>query len=239
MTGIAGVANTGSDRNWCGHHFAQANWYAFGRLAWDYSLSSDEISEEWIRMTWGNDDRIVSTIKSIMSGSWEAVVNYMTPLGLIFTMDGQHYEPGHEKRNNRYWFADSQGLGYERTRSGTGAVDQYFSPINDRFNNIKTAPEKYISYFHKVDWDHQMKSGNTFWQELCLKYDKGLDYVNTMISLWESLKPLIDDERYQHVLNKLEEQQQHAEKWHNKSTQFFRKFSDYPCDMRSASSSAE
>ena len=230
MSGMAGVANTGSDRNWCGHHFAQANWYAFGRLAWDHSLSSDQIAEEWIRMTWGNDDKIVQTIKSIMAGSWETAVNYMTPLGLNFTMDSQHYEPGHEQRNHKYWFADSQGLGYDRTRQGTGAVDQYFSPISDQFNDIETVPEKYITYFHKVDWDHEMKSGNTFWQELCRKYNSGVNDVEKMISQWQSIKPLIDNERYQHVWKKLEEQQSHAEKWRNKSLDFFQKFSNRPYD---------
>ena len=181
MTGIAGVTNIGDDRNWCGHFFAQANWFAYGRLAWDHSLSSEEIADEWITMTISNDSAAVYTIQSMMMGSREACVNYMTPLGLHHIMQVDfHYGPGPQHNTGRedwrstyYHRADSIGLGFDRSSTGSNAVSQYFFPLKETFDNVNTCPEKYLLWFHHVRWDFKMKSGKTLWEELCAKYYSG------------------------------------------------------------------
>ncbi len=222
MTGIAGVANTGSARNWCEHPFAQANWYAFGRLAWDHTLSSESIADEWIRMTWNDNQQVVDTMREMMMGSWEACVNYMSPLGLTYTMSSNHYDPDPEFRNYKFWIADTMGLGYDRTANGTDAVSQYYSPVRDLFNDLNLTPEKYLCYFHKVDWNHRMKSGRIFWEELRHHYDEGINYVSTMQSQWKTLQGLIDEERYVRVSNKLDEQVSHAKIWRNTCVDYFK-----------------
>jgi alpha-glucuronidase len=182
LTGVAGVANVGSDRNWCGHHFAQANWCAFGRLAWDHSLTSEEIAEEWIRATFTNDDEVVATVRDMMMGSWEACVSYMTPLGLHHIMrEGHHYGPdleydaGREDWNPQYFHrADAAVLGYDRSSGGSHAVAQYFPPLSDLFDGLVTCPEKYLLWFHHVPWDYEVRSGRTLWDELVYLYDRGV-----------------------------------------------------------------
>jgi alpha-glucuronidase len=169
ISSIVGVANTGSDRNWCGHHFAQANWYAFGRLGWDCDLSADAIADEWIRMTWSNDSFVLDAIKAMMLGSWEACVNYMTPLGLHHIMQaGHHYGPDPAFNaaprldwNNVYFHrADTKGLGFDRSSKGSNAISQYHSPLREQFDNIDTCPEKFLLWFHHVPWGHRLQSGN-------------------------------------------------------------------------------
>lgn len=228
MTGIAGVANTGSDRNWCGHHFAQANWFAFGRLSWDYTQSAESIADEWIRMTWGNDDQVVDTIKSIMLKSWKTSLNYMTPLGLTYTIGRNHYDPDPQNRNHQFWIADSAGLGYDRTDEGSNAVKQYFSPVKEIYNDIQRIPEDYVCYFHKVNWDHKMHSGRTFWEELCYRYYDGFNGVAEIINQWKSLKGKVDEGRYQHVLDRLLEQQAHAKIWRDTCVGYFHEVSRRP-----------
>jgi alpha-glucuronidase len=242
MTGVAGVANVGSDRNWCGHHFAQANWYAFGRLAWDHSLSSEQIAEEWIRATFTNDDGAVATIRDMMMGSWEACVNTMTPLGLHHIMrEGHHYGPdleydaGREDWNPQYFHrADAAGLGYDRSRSGSNAVEQYFPPLCDLFDEADwnspraTCPEKYLLWFHHVPWDAEMRSGRTLWDELAWRYYSGVEYVNRMLETWAELKPAIDPQRYEEVLTKLSTQAAHAIEWPQVCLAYFQKFSQRP-----------
>jgi len=238
MTGIAGVTNIGDDRNWCGHFFAQANWFAYGRLAWDHSLSSKEIADEWIKMTISNDSTVVYTVQSMMMGSREACVNYMTPLGLHHIMQVDfHYGPGPQHNEGRedwrstyYHKADSIGLGFDRSSTGSGAVSQYFSPLQKKFDNLNTCPEKYLLWFHHVAWDYKMKSGKTLWEELCAKYYSGTKYIDGMISQWSSLKSSIDPEIYAHVQTKLETQKTDAAIWRDTCLQYFQKFSKRPID---------
>jgi alpha-glucuronidase len=237
MTGIAGVANTGSDRNWCGHLFGQANWYAFGRLAWDHRLSSEQIAEEWIRMTLSRNDNIVRTIKSMMMGSWEACINYMTPLGLHHIMQaGFHYgpQPGYARSSRLDWTsvyyhrADSAGLGFDRNSSGSNATSQYFSPWRKRFDNLETCPEKYLLWFHHIPWDHKMGSGRTLLQELCCRYNTGVDYVKEMRQKWSALEGHIDNDIYLHVQEKLTTQEKDAAIWRDTCIDYFQKFSKRP-----------
>jgi len=233
-TGIAGVANTGNDRNWCGHLGAQANWYAFGRLAWDPTLSPEEIAEEWIRMTLGNDSIVIKTVQSIMMGSWEACVNYMTPLGLHHIMElDDHYGPAPESANapredwNSVYYhrADTLGIGFDRSSTGSGATWQYFSPLRDSLDQLSTCPEKYLLWFHHVPWDYPMKSKRTLWEELCFRYNQGVHYVDTMMVLWENLKPRLDPEIFSHIHAKLLQQRKDAQVWRDTCLSYFQKFS--------------
>ena len=237
MSGIAGVANTGSERNWCGHLFAQANWYAFGRLAWDHSLSSETIAEEWIRMTLSYDSNVVGTVKAMMMGSREACVNYMTPLGLHHIMQaGFHYgpQPDYEKSSRLDWTsvyyhrADSAGLGFDRSSTGSNATSQYFSPWQERFDKIETCPEEYLLWFHHVRWNHKMDSGRTLWEELCYRYYKGVDYVTAMRQKWATLEKDIDPDIFSHVQEKLATQEKDADIWRDTCLGYFQKFSKMP-----------
>ena len=230
---IVGIANTGSDRNWCGHHFAQANWYAFGRLGWDHTLSSEAICEEWIRMTWSNDPDVVESIKSMMLGSWEACVDYMTPLGLHHIMQkGHHYGPdpafngaSREDWNSIYYHrADKEGLGFDRSSTSSNAVGQYFSPLREECDNLKTCPEKYLLWFHHVPWFYRLRSGRTLFEELQEHYNSGVNYVSGMKNTWERLKDKIDPQRFEHVMNKLEEQEQNARLWRDVCVEYFGRF---------------
>jgi len=232
---IVGVSNTGSDRNWCGHHFAQANWYAFGRLAWDHRLSSEAIGEEWIRMTWSNDPAIVESIKTMMLGSWEACVDYMTPLGLHHIMrEGHHYGPdpafnsaAREDWNSVYYHrTNKEGLGFDRSSTGSNAVEQYFSPLREEYNNVGTCPEKYLLWFHHVSWDYHLRSGRTLFEELQDHYDSGMEYVTEMRKIWERLRDKIDSQRFEHVRNKLKEQEQNARLWRDVCVEYFRQFTE-------------
>ena len=236
MTGVAGVANVGSDRNWCGHHFAQANWYAFGRLTWDHALSSEQIAEEWIRATFTNDDEVVATIRDMMMASWEACVNTMMPLCLHHIMrEGHHYGPdleydaGREDWNPQYYHrADGAGLGYDRSRSGSNAVEQYFPPLCDEFDDLATCPEEYLLWFHHVPWDYETRSGRTLWDELAWRYSRGLAAVSRMLETWVELKPSIDSRRYEEVLKKLSTQVVDAGEWPQVCLAYFQKFSQRP-----------
>jgi alpha-glucuronidase len=233
ITGMAGVANTGDDPNWCGHFFAQANWYAFGRLAWDHTLRAADIADEWIRMSVSNDNEVVDTIKSMMMGSWEACVNYMTPLGLHHIMqEGYHYgpQPDHD-RGRKDWTsvyyhrADSAGIGFDRSSTGSNATGQYRSPLREQFDNLETCPEKYLLWFHHVSWDHRLKTGMTLWEEICRRYYTGVDYVGDMAVKWGSLEGKIDSDIYRHVRDKLQVQLKDAAVWRDTCLNYFRKFS--------------
>jgi alpha-glucuronidase len=237
MSGIAGVANTGSDRNWCGHLFAQANWYAFGRLAWDHDLSSETIAEEWIRTTLSRNRDVVETVKAVMMGSREACVNYMTPLGLHHIMQaGFHYgpQPGYAQSSRLDWTsvyyhrADSTGLGFDRSSSGSNATSQYFSPWRERFDRIETCPEEYLLWFHHVRWDHTMESGRTLWEELCYRYQTGVDYVRTMRQKWATLEKEVDQDVYSRVQEKLATQEKDAMIWRDTCLNYFREFGKMP-----------
>lgn len=234
MTGIAGVSNIGSDRNWTGHFFAQANWYAFGRLAWDHTLSPTRIAEEWIRQSLSRDEETVRTIQQMMAGSWEACIDYMTPLGLHHIMQaGFHYgpQPSYSRAPRRDWTsvyyhrADSLGIGFDRTTSGSNAVSQYASPLRERFNDIRTCPEKYLLWFHHVPWRYRTRSGRILWDELCVRYDRGTTYVDAMQNTWDGLEGRVDPEIHAHVQNKLKKQDHDARVWRDTCLNYFQKFS--------------
>ncbi|MBP1666428.1 MAG: alpha-glucuronidase, partial [Bacteroidetes bacterium] len=236
LTAVAGVANTGDVRNWTGHPIAQSNWYAFGRLAWDPYLSSGMIADEWIRMTFSNNQETVRTLSSIMLGSREAAVKYMTPLGLHHIMySGHYYGPGPWVSRGRqdwtsvyYHKADEKGIGFNRTSSGSNAVGQYFPPVRDLYENITTCPENLLLWFHHVPWDYRMKSGRSLWDELCYMYHDGVKTVQSMQDQWESIKVFIDKERFESVKALLVKQERDAKIWRDGCILYFQTFSKKP-----------
>lgn len=234
ITGMAGVANTGTDRNWTGHLFGQSNWYAFGRLAWNADLPSETIAEEWINMTFSTEDEVVQPVKELMMTSWQASINYMTPLGLHHLMGtGHHYGPAPWVNNLSradwtpvyYHKADSAGIGFDRSPSGSNATAQYFPEVSDKYGNMENVPEKYLLWFHHVSWDHQMESGRTLWEELCYRYQYGVDQVRQMQKNWSEVKDDIDDERYNHVNMLLKIQEKEAQWWKNACLLYFQQYS--------------
>ena len=237
LTGIAGVANTGTDRNWTGHLFGQSNWYAFGRLAWDHQISSEQIADEWIKMTFSNDEKVVTSIKNIMLPSHEYCVNYMTPLGLHHIMGWDHHygpAPWIKDKHRADWTsvyyhkADENGIGFNRTSSGSNATAQYANEVNEYFSSLETCPEKNLLWFHHLSWDYKMKSSKTLWDELCLKYDSGVDGVRQMQSDWNSLEGKIDNEQFVFVKAKLEKELNVAQWWRNACLLYFQTFSKKP-----------
>jgi len=236
LTGIAGVSNIGDDKNWCGHPFAQSNWFTYGRLAWDHTLSSDAIADEWIRMSFTNDASFVSTTKKMMLASRETMVNYMTPLGLHHIMgDGHHYGPSPWSDRGRadwtpvyYHKADSLGIGFERSTKGTNALEQYAPEVRKFYENIADCPEEYLLWFHHVSWKYKMRSGKTLWEELCSKYYSGVNEVRGMQQTWNQLKGTVDEERFEHVQMLLAVQEKEAVWWRNACLQYFSTFSHMP-----------
>ena len=237
ITGIAGVANTGRDRNWTGHHFAQANWYAFGRLAWNPTLTSKQIADEWIGMTLTHDTKAAAVIARVMLESHEAIVDYMTPLGLHHLFwGGHHYGPAPwwntEKRDDwnpvYYHRADAEGIGFDRTSTGTNSVSQYYPPVRARFSNLNTCPEKSLLWFHHVRWDHRMRSGRTLWDEMTIHYQRGVDWVRYARKQWDALKGVIDDDRHEAIAKKLAIQERDAIVWRDASLLYFQTFSKRP-----------
>ncbi len=236
ISGMAGVANIGTDRNWCGHPFGQANWYSFGRLAWNHDLTSEEIAEEWIRMTFGNDETVIRTILPMMMASREITVSYMTPLGLHHIMGrNHHYGPGPWVQGGRpdwtavyYHRADSMGIGFDRTASGSDAVGQYFPPVAKKFGSLDQCPEKYLLWFHHVPWDYRLKSGETLWDGLVHKYYAGVDSVRWLQREWKSLEGHIDPYRFNQVKMLLTIQEKEAVLWRNSCVLYFQTFSRRP-----------
>jgi len=238
ITAIAGVANTGKDANWCGHHFAQANWYAFGRLAWNHQLSSETIAGEWLRMTFTNHPDFLAPVKKMMMDSREAVVNYMMPLGLhhLFAW-GHHYgpEPWCDIPGARadwlpsyYHKASAYGIGFDRTTKGSDAVSQYFPPLNEIYNNVTTCPENLILWFHHLPWDFRMKNGRTLWEELCYKYDEGVNQAREFQKTWDRMEKYVDKNRFEEVQYKLKEQTKDAIWWKDGCLLYFQTFSKRP-----------
>jgi alpha-glucuronidase len=227
ISAIAGVANTGSDRNWCGHHMAQANWYAFGRLAWDHRLTSDEIADEWVRMTWSNHEPVVATMKSILLGSHQAAVDYTTPLGLNFLcIRRDHYTPAPETRHY-FHCADAAGIGYDRSRAtGSRAVEQYHEPLASQLDSVETCPERFLLWFHHVPWNHQMPSGRTLWEELQRRYAAGVAACDRMAADWNSLEGKVDQDRFAHVRSRLEGQRRAARQWQETCVDYFRQLAE-------------
>jgi alpha-glucuronidase len=235
-TGIAGVANIGSDRNWTGHDFAQANWYAFGRLAWEPGLGADTIADEWIKMTWTRVPADVVIIRLMMLDSREAYVDYTMPLGLHHLIGGDHYAPMPENPDPRradwsaiyYHRADASGVGFDRTRRGSSGVDQYQPPLRDDWNDPKTTPETLLLWFHRLPWDYRLKSGRTLWDELVRHYTRGAEQARAMAAQWQSLRGRVDGERHDAVLGKLKQQADDAERWRDKCLKYFQQFSKRP-----------
>jgi alpha-glucuronidase len=233
---MAGVSNIGTDLDWTGHLFAQANWYAFGRLAWDHRLGSAEIADEWIRMTWTSDPAFVSEIKHMMLRSREIAVQYMTPLGLHHIMAaGHHYGPGPWVSRGRadwtsvyYHRADSAGIGFDRTSTGSNALGQYSPEVNRFWSNLSTCPDKYLLWFHHLPWNYRMRSGMTLWEQLCRTYYSGSDSVTWMQQVWGGQEGRIDRERFDEVTAFLMLQKKDAEHWKNACVLYFQSISGLP-----------
>jgi alpha-glucuronidase len=236
-TGMAGVSNIGSDRNWTGSHFDQANWYVFGRLAWNPELSARDIAEEWVRMTFVHDPAFVKSVVDMMMGSREAVVDYMMPLGLHHLFDtGHHYGPGPWVNDlNRadwnptyYHRADPQGVGFERGPSGSNATGQYSPPVGRQFADPKRVPEQFLLWFHHLPWDHKVASGRTLWHEMVLRYTRGVDQVAKMRETWDTLRRLVDAERFEQVAAFLRIQHEEAQWWRDACISYFQSIHKLP-----------
>ena len=244
LKAMAGVANIGDDVNWCGHHFAQSNWYAFGRLAWNPNLTSKQIAEEWLTQTFGEQSNLspltshLSPLLKVMLDSREACVNYMMPLGIHHIFAGTHHygpEPWYSPKGVRadwtppyYHKADSIGMGFDRTLTGSANVRQYPDSLCNLYNNIKTCPENLLVWFHHVPWDFRMKSGRTFWDELCHKYNDGVQQARQFLVVWDAMQPYVDAQRFNEVQRKLRIQARDAVWWNNACLLYFQTFSHRP-----------
>ena len=236
ITGMAGVANTGSDANWCGHNFSQANWYAFGRLAWDHALPAEHLAEEWIRQTFTREPRAVDVIRGMMMSSRETFVSYTMPLGLHHLIGGDHYAPMPENDKaprvdwtaTYYHRAARDGVGFDRTEHGTNAVGQYFPPVRDAFNDPQRCPERLLLWFHRLPWDHKLRSGRTLWEQLCEHYHRGASETGHVAATWRTLAETIDPDRHRAVSEQLAIQVAHAAAWRDKCLTYFQQFSQMP-----------
>nr|HQU86374.1 hypothetical protein [Pyrinomonadaceae bacterium] len=237
ISAIAAVANTGNDRNWTGHDLLQANWYAFGRLAWNHEISSEKIADEWIKMTLTHEPKAVSEISKMMLSSHDAVVNYMTPLGLHHQMwGGHHYGPApwwnsydREDWNPTYFNkADKDGIGFDRTKTGSNSVSQYFPQVSSEYANLKTVPDKFLLWFQHITWNYRMKSGKTLWEELCLHYQTGVDWARKTRRNWAKMKGVIDGERFERISRKLAIQERDAVWWKDASLSYFQSLNKLP-----------
>ncbi|KAA9035681.1 alpha-glucuronidase [Ginsengibacter hankyongi] len=252
-TAIAGVSNIGLDTNWCGNHFAQANWYAFGRLAWNDTLKSGQIADEWIKLTFYGDSsqksgeadytgdwtkNFLVPVKQMMIDSREAAVNFMTPLGLHHIMSANgHYGPGPwwapkgirpDWTPPYYHQASTNGIGFDRTKKGSDAISQYHEPLSSEFNNVATCPEKFLLWFHHLPWDYKMKDGRTLWDDLCYRYDTGVNQVREFQKIWDKAGPFVDSTRFMEVQRKLREQEINAVLWKDACLLYFQQFSRMP-----------
>jgi len=233
---IAGVANTGTDRNWCGNQLAPANWYAFGRLAWDHTLSSARIADEWTRQTFPHQPRVVQTLVPILLASRETVVDYSMPLGLHHIMARNHHQgPGPWVNEGRpdwtatyYHRADAKGVGFDRTASGSNALAQYAPEVARRWGDLETCPDQLLLWFHHVPWDYRLRSGQTLWDELCLRYQRGVDAVRSWQKSWATLEAAVDPERYRAIGTLFAQQERDARIWRDACTQYFATFSKRP-----------
>ena len=250
---IAGVANIGLDTNWCGHEFAQANWYAFGRLAWNNQLKSEQIADEWIKQTFLDNSsqkneatisedwnrNFLAPVKQMMLNSREAAVNYMMPLGLhhIFSMMQEHYGPGPWFAPPRmrpdwtppyYHQADTNGIGFDRTHKGSDAVSQYHEPLASEFNDVATCPENLLLWFHHLPWTYKMKDGKSLWDEMCYRYDKGVHQVRDFQKTWDKVEAYVDKQRFTEVQQKLRKQEINSVVWKDACLLYFQQFSRMP-----------
>jgi alpha-glucuronidase len=237
ITGLAGVANIGTDRNWTGSQFDQANWYAFGRLAWNPAASAEDIGRDWVRMTFTNDATFVARVVDMMMKSRQAVVDYMTPLGLHHLMaEGHHYgpQPWFDGGKRADWTpvyfhrADAQGIGFDRSASGSNAVAQYAAPVAAEFGDIKRVPEEYLLWFHHVPWGYRMHSGRSLWDELVYRYTHGVEVVREMRKTWDEVGSQVDAERRQQIAAFLKIQEKEAKWWRDACITYFQTFSQRP-----------
>ncbi len=237
LSAIAGVANIGSDLNWCGHPFAQSNWYAYGRLAWNPNFTAEQLADEWIKLTFTNDKLAVTDIKKIMMGSRETIVNYMTPLGLHHIMArNHHYGPGpwvkdagrDDWTSVYYHKADSIGIGFNRSATGSNAVAQYFPEVAKQFGDVKSVPEQYLLWFHRLKWSDRLSAGNTLWNELVAHYYDGAKSVNSMQVEWNKISGKIDNDRHKEVAQLLKIQADEAKWWRDACLLYFQSFSKLP-----------
>lgn len=237
LTGMAGVSNIGDDRNWSGSDFDQANWYAFGRLAWNPEASSSDVAADWTRMTFSNDPDFVTPVVAMMMGSREAVVHYMTPLGLAHLMDtGHHYGPGpwvsdlaRPEWNPAYYHkADATGIGFDRTKTGSDALAQYAPLAARQWGDPKKTDERYLLWFHHLPWDYRMRSGRTLWDELVVDYSQGVDEVSAMRRTWAQMEPYVDHERFAAVSANLAIQEREAKWWRDACIAYFQSVSKRP-----------
>ncbi|MDW7602773.1 alpha-glucuronidase, partial [Stenotrophomonas maltophilia] len=237
LTGIAGVANIGVDRTWSGSHFDQANWYAFGRLAWNPQQSARAIAEDWAALTFSPDPQVTGPIVRMMMDSREAAVDYMTPLGLHHLMArGHHYGPGPwvdggpraDWTSVYYHRADSQGIGFDRSASGSNAVGQYAPQVAEIYGDSARVPESLLLWFHHVPWDRRMRSGRTLWDELVGRYSRGVRQVRSMQDTWAALRDRIDPQRHRHVAAFLQIQHDEAQWWRDASVAYFQSLSGRP-----------
>ena len=235
LKGIAGVANIGDDADWTGHHFSQANWYAFGRLAWNPDLDAGEIAGEWLAQTFSDQYYFVRTMQRMMMTSREACVDYMMPLGLhhIFKFD-HHYGPEPDGFKADYpieWCpvyyhkADTVGIGFDRSPAGSNAVAQYRHPYDSIYGNLQTCPDEYLLWFHHVPWNYRMKGGNTLWQEMVARYNRGVNAVDEYVRTWQQMKPYVDTRRWEEVDGRLHVQQDNAREWRDVCLKYFRSLS--------------
>ena len=233
-TVMAGVANIGNDMNWCGHPFAQANWYLLGRVAWDPMLSSEVVAKEWIAQTFSRQPQAMQQIAEIMMASHENLVNYMTPLGLHHIMgNGHHYGPApwfdkapREDWNCTYFHrADDMGVGFDRTAAGSNALQQYAPYWQQQWGSLDGTASKWLLWFHHVPWNHQLQGGKTFWEQLCLQYQQGVNGVSQMRQSWINVQGFVDKERFAQVNNLLAIQLDEAEWWRDACISYFQGFS--------------
>ena len=238
---IAGVTNIGDSVNWCGHQLAQANWYAFGRMAWNPDLSSEQIIDEWLKQTFTTDKNFVEPVAKMMMASREACVKYEMPMGLHHTFKGpDHYGPGPWDRSSRpdwepayYHKAAADGVGFDRTsKTGTDAVSQYHEPLKSLYDNVETCPKELLLWFHHLPWDYRMKDGHTLWEELCYTYEEGIKEARGFIKTWESVEKYVDPYRYGQVHDKLVRQAKDAIWWRDATMLYFQQYSkmDIPSD---------
>lgn len=236
--GVAGVSNIGNSINWCGSDMAQANWYAFGRLAWNQNLTSKEIAEEWLKQTFSTNKKFVTPMTKMMLATHEACVNYMMPMGIHHIFAGGHHygpEPWYAPRGLRadwtppyYHKAAADGMGFDRTRKGSNNVSQYPEPLASTFNDVNKCPEKYLLWFHHVGWTQKLPCGETLWNRLCHKYDEGVRSAESFVQIWESVKPYIDSERYEALHVKFDRQAKDAWWWRDACLLYFQTFSNLP-----------
>jgi alpha-glucuronidase len=246
-SGMAGVANTGSDTNWTGHDFGQANWFAYGRLAWNPDTTAEAIADDWIAMTWTHDANAAAVIRRMMLASRETYVDYTMPLGLHHLIGGDHYAPMPENPDPRradwsaiyYHRADATAIGFDRTTRGSNAVAQYRPPMRDRWNDPGTTPEPLLLWFHRLPWDYRLASGGTLWDGLVRHYRRGAEAAAQMVTTWESLRGEVDEERHRAVLAKLRVQAADAAAWRDKCLRYFQQFSGRPLMEVEASASTD